>query len=376
MGSLFLVFSLLIAPGLWEKSGTPIYVGADHTLPDPAINDYFEPVSHRTGELADAQGLRLECGLHEERRTINAPQGRLGASLYYATGGRRAAVILIHGNDPETREMGFIIPYFVCNGLNVISYDQRGTGDSIGNWFLNGPVQKADDVAVIYDAFRADPHVDSRRIGVWAFSNGGWSAPLVTLRRPIAFMLLKSAPTESLLSNIHFEVQTEMRYHGASDAQIAQALVMWHTVEGALYGTTSWSKAITVLKPDEKQPWFQHSLMLNFSTPPPQALAEGLRRAITYDPYETLTHTTTPALAMYGARDQKVESADSYTHMKAYLRSAGDRDVTVIMFPRASHMLVITKNGFDPEPPERYAAGYPEIMIAWLRQRGFIAQGH
>jgi uncharacterized protein len=348
-----------------------LYIGIEHTLPDPPQYQYYNPATQRVGTLSGKHSF-APCDVSEERRIINAPQGRLGASLYYATGERRAAVILIHGNDPETREMGFIIPYFVCNGINVISYDQRGTGGSVGNWFLNGPVQKADDVAVIYDAFRTDAHVDSRRIGLWAFSNGGWSAPLVTLRCPIAFMLLKSAPTESLLSNIHFEVQAEMRYHGASDAQIAQALVMWHATEGALYGTTSWSDALRVLKADEKQPWFQHSLMMNLSTPPPQALAVGLRRAITYDPYATLTHTTTPTLAMYGSRDQKVDSPDSYSHMKAYLRSAGNRDVTVIMFPRASHTLVITKNGFDPEPPERYAAGYPSIMLTWLRQRGFI----
>lgn len=353
-----------------------IYAGPQHELPDPPVMQYYNPVNQHTGTLASARGIDTPCMPHEERRLINAAQGRLGASLYYATDERRAAVILIHGNDAETREMGFIIPYFVCNGLNVISYDQRGTGESVGNWFLNGPVQKADDTAVVYDAFRADPHVDSRRIGVWGFSNGGWTAPLVTLRRPIAFMLLKSAPTESLLSNIHFEVQAEMRYHGASDAQIAQALAMWNAAEGALYGTMSWSKAIRVLNADEKQPWFQYSLMLNLSTPPPQALANGLRRAITYDPYVTLTSTTTPTLAMYGAVDKKVDSPDAYAHMRAYLRRAGDRDVTVVMFPHASQTLEVSKNGFDPEPPERYVSGYPDIMLSWLRQRGFITQKH
>jgi pimeloyl-ACP methyl ester carboxylesterase len=166
-----------------------------------------------------------------------------------------------------------------------------------------------------------------------------------------------------------------MRYHGASQAQIAQALAMWHTTESALYGTTSWNDALPTLHADEKQPWFQYSLMLNLSTPPPQTFADGLRRAVTYNPYVTLTHITTPTLAMFGALDQKVDSADSYAHMKAYLRSAGDRDVTVVMFPHAGHTLVITKNGFDPVPPERYVAGYPDIMLTWLRQRGFLAQG-
>ncbi len=74
---------------------------------------------------------------------FQTPQGRLGVSLYYADAKPRATVLLVHGNDAETREMGFIIPFFACNGMNVLSHDQRGTGDSTGNWFLNGPIQRA-----------------------------------------------------------------------------------------------------------------------------------------------------------------------------------------------------------------------------------------
>jgi uncharacterized protein len=374
MGSILLVLFLL-APGLYDKSGTPVYVGVDHELPDPAANDYFEPANHRTGQLTDADGLQLQCGLKEERRIIDAPQGRLGASLYYANDERRAAIILVHGADPETREMGFLIPYFACNGINVISYDQRGTGQSVGNWFYTGPPQKADDVAAVYDAFRSDRRVDAKRIGAWGGSNGGWVVPLVTLRRPIAFMILKSAASESLLSNADYEVKMEMIGDKQNSGAIAQALTMWHTVEAALYGKTSWGEADRVLSEDEKQPWFKDSLMPKFPVPMPQEMRDGLRRYITYDPSVTLTSTTTPALVLLGAVDKRVDSRDSYIHMQKYLRSGGDRDVTVIMYRDADHYLEVSKDGYHEVAPEHFVAGYPDIMITWLRQRGFLAQG-
>ena len=172
--------SFNLAPGLYIASGHTIYVGVRHDPPDPASNDFFDSSSQHTGELQGTQNLRLRSGILEEPRTTKAAQGRLGFSLYYAGERPRATVILIHGNDAETREMGFIIPFFVCNGINVVSYDQRGVGESSGDWFLNGPAQRADDVAAIYDAMRNNAHVDSRRIGVWGFSNGGWTAPLVS----------------------------------------------------------------------------------------------------------------------------------------------------------------------------------------------------
>lgn len=363
-----------LAPGLYAGSGHTIYVGVEHELPDPPSNDFFDPASQRTGALSGAHDLQLRRGISEERHVIVAPQGRLGFSLYYEGNKPRATVILIHGNDPETREMGFIVPFFVYNGLNVISYDQRGVGESAGNWFLNGPSQRADDVAAIYDAMRRNPHVDSHRIGLCAFSNGGWTAPLVSLRRPIAFMLLKSAATESLTQNLDYEAEQQMRRHNV-EAASPQAVALWHAFEQSLDGTVAWSYTKRLYDLDAKRPWFKYSLMpdLGISVPPPPSMIAGLRRFITFDPTRTLLSvSSTPTLALYGALDRNVDAADSSAHLREYLRRAGDRDVTIKMYPNAGHQLIVSKSGYngDATPPERFVPGYPQIMIAWLANRG------
>jgi alpha-beta hydrolase superfamily lysophospholipase len=365
-----------LAPGLYSASGHTLYVGVEHELPDPASNDFFDPASQRTGDLHRTHDLQLRSGIFEDRRVIAAPQGRLGFSLYYAGTKRRATVILIHGNDPETREMGFIIPYFVCNGINVISYDQRGVGESAGNWFLNGPSQRAGDVAAIYDAMRSDPHVDARRIGVWGFSNGGWTAPLIAVRRPVAFMILKSAPTESLAQNIDYEAQEQLRRHNV-EAAAPQAVALWHAFEDALDGTVSWSYAKRLYGLDAKQPWFKYSLMsgLGISIPPPPSMVAGLRRLVTFDPTHTLLSvSSTPTLALYGALDRNVDAADSAAHLREYLARAGDRDVTIKTYPNAGHQLIVSKSGYNGDAmlPERFVPGYPQIVIAWLAHRGFV----
>jgi pimeloyl-ACP methyl ester carboxylesterase len=359
-----------LAPGLYAASGHTMYVGVEHEQPDPPSNDFFDPSSQRTGDLRPGLGLQLQSGISEERRIVVAPEGRLAFSLYFAGEKPRATVILIHGNDPESREMGFIIPFFVLNGINVISYDQRGVGGSSGNWFLNGPSQRADDVAAIYDAMRNSPHVDSRRIGLWAFSNGGWTAPVVSLHRPIAFMILKSAPTESLGENIDYEVEQVMRRHNA-EADLPEAIALWHSFEQALHGTVSWNETKSLYDAGAKQPWFKYSLMpdLGISIPPPPSMIAGLRRFVTFDPTSTLLRvSTTPTLALYGALDRNVDAADSATHMREYLTRAGNRDVTIKTYPNAGHQLIVSKSGYNGDftPPQRFVAGYPRIMIAWL----------
>lgn len=364
-----------LGPGLYFGSGDAIYVGVEHMSPDQASNDFFDATSQRTGKLPQAYNLKLRCGISEERRTIEAAQGRIGFSLYYAAEKPRATVILIHGNDPETREMGFIIPFFVCNGINVIAYDQRGVGESSGDWHLNGPGQRADDVVAIYDEMRRDPHVDPHRIGVWGFSNGGWTAPVVSVNRPVAFLILKSAPTESLAENIDYEVVQTMRRHNVESAS-PQAIALWHALERSLDGAAPWSLAKRLYDIDAEQAWFRYCLMpdLAISIPPPPSKMEGLRRFVTFDPTDTLLRlSSTSTLALYGALDRNVDAADSATHLRDYLVRAGNRDFTIKVYPNAGHQLIVSKSGYngDPTPPERFVPQYPQIMIAWLAQRGF-----
>jgi hypothetical protein len=225
---------------------------------------------------------------------------------------------------------------------------------------------------------RSDPHVDSHRIGIWAFSNGGWTAPLVSLHRPIAFMILKSAPTESLGQNIDYEVEQEMRRHNVGAAS-PQAIALWHAFEQALNGTASWTYTKRLYDLDAKQPWFRYSLMpdLGISIPPPSSMIAGLRRFVTFDPTQTLLSvSSTPTLALYGVLDRNVDAADSATHLREYLARAGDRDVTVKTYPNSGHQLIVSKSGYNGEPvlPQRFVPGYPQIMITWLTERGFTKE--
>jgi len=207
-----LTWSAILSPGLYRnEAGHSIYVGIESAAPDPAVNQYFDPSTQHTGDLPQHSHLKPQRLIREEARIVNAPGGALGVSFYFTGGARQATIILIHGADAETREMGFLIPYFVLNGINVISYDQRGTGKSSGNWLQSGPMQRAADVEAVYDAYSASAHVDVKRMGVWGFSNGGWTAPIVATTRPLAFMILKSGPAESIETNIYYTVEQSLR---------------------------------------------------------------------------------------------------------------------------------------------------------------------
>ncbi|HSS51440.1 MAG TPA: prolyl oligopeptidase family serine peptidase, partial [Thermoanaerobaculia bacterium] len=95
-----------------------------------------------------------------------------------------------------------------------------------------------------------------------------------------------------------------------------------------------------------------------------------------YDPAEVLRHTTIPVLAVYGATDTLVPPAENAELMRRLLTEAGNRDVTIRIFPRASHNLewfgdLRTGTWSWPEGYwvwAKKAPGYADTVIGWLRR--------
>lgn len=366
-----------LSPGLYrDAAGHAIYVGVENSAPDPPSNQYFDARTRQTGDLPAVSSFTPLKLVHEEAAIIDAAGGALGVSLYSSGAGKRTTVVLIHGNDPETREMGFLIPYFVLNGINVISYDQRGTGKSSGNWQENGPLQRAADVESVYDAYSTNPHVDASHLGVWGFSNGGWTAPIVATARPLQFMILKSAPPESIETNIYYTLAQQMRHKNYDAPSIATATETWRALLGALSGRVSWDTARTLYETASTKVWFKDSYLPYFyppelGFPPAAAVAAGMQRELFFDPTETLQKLHTPTLALFGALDRNVDVANAPARFKADFARGVMRDFTIRIFPDAGHTLKVSATGFNGEPsePERLTAGYPQVMIQWLRRR-------
>jgi len=363
-------------PGAYEdESGRKLYAALDIDSDGPQVN-WLDPQQQTVGVTATIPaGWRLTQQIFEWRTIVQSPQGALGVSLYHVDDRQRATVILIHGNEDQTREMGFLAPLYVLNGVNVVTYDQRGTGESTGSWRGNGPVQRAADVEAIYDAIASDPWVDPKRIGLWAFSNGGWTAPIVATQRPTAFRLLTGAPGSSLQANIEYEVAQRVQLAGFNDAQIAQAVKTASAMLAALDGTGSWETAKTLYDASAGEKWLPALLLPpNMTFPPPAAVRERMRRATVFDPQPILVHVTVPTLALYGALDRAVDVAHDAPQLEADFKRAGMKDLTVKVYPGAGHSLFLSPTGYRDEtkPSWQMVSDYSTVTSDWPRERGLL----
>lgn len=380
-----------VKQGAYRHAGGTVYVGVEGEPPNHPTIQFYDTKTRRIGALKyisrreyrtdgpPAINFELDSPISsvvEKPVSIGVGADHLGASLWHAPGAdHRSTIILIHGADDETREMGFLIPYFVSHGLNVITYDQRGTGESGGNWQYTGPESKAADVVAILEKFESDSAVDAHRIGVWGFSNGGWVAPIVATRFPLAFMILKSASSETIAENVLYEIGQDLREHDRfTPEQTSAALAFERIMFLALETNSNWSAAGEALNAAKKQPWFPYMrIPPGMTAPPPPPMLAALRAAVIYDPTATLQRVRTPTLALFGALDKNVDSTDSATRFRKAFDQAGLKDLTILTFPGAGHTLVKSMTGYEDDPslPQRTVEGYPEIVIRWLDDRDF-----
>jgi alpha-beta hydrolase superfamily lysophospholipase len=380
------------APGAYTLAARTVYVGAEEYPPGHKYAEYYDPLTRRFGELRriddshyrTVQKPVLRFSLRrpsetvvEEALSATDTQGALGFSLWHEPNARsRPTIVLIHGSDDETRDMGFIIPYFVAHGLNVVSYDQRGTGASVGDWRSAGVDEKADDVLAIVTEIARNPAVDSKRIGLWGTSNGGWVAPIVATRYPVEFMILRSAPSESVKENVLFEIQQALvEHHKFSAAQVTDALAFERTLFESILSDSNWQRTQQLLQADSSKPWLGYMrIPQNFTAPPSSDVLAQLQAILGYDPASTLEKVRVPTLALFGSLDRNVDAADSAWHLSRYFRDGGLHDFTVQTYTHADHVLEETATGYLDAPllPQRFVEGYPDVMINWLRSHGTI----
>ena len=81
------------------------------------------------------------------------------------------AVVALHGLGGKRQDLDFLAQAF-ANSFAVLTFDQRGHGQSGGLVSIDGPREIA-DLREIHDWLAARPEIDRSRIGAWGLSLGG-----------------------------------------------------------------------------------------------------------------------------------------------------------------------------------------------------------
>ena len=180
--------------------------GATHGIgPGLSVGDRLGDTTGNGAIVPDATGFSWH-GMHYTRVGLRQQEVRVGldaATLTLPPGsGRFPTVAMVHGSGRSTRdEFDVFTAYFALHGVAVLADDKRGVGQSGGRY--PGDVASDATIDVLARDAQAEvrflaklPQVDSKRVGLWGDSQGGWIVPLAASReRAVRWAILNSGPT-------------------------------------------------------------------------------------------------------------------------------------------------------------------------------------
>ena len=247
--------------------------------------------------------------------------------------GRRAAVAFVHGSGPTTRAyLPELSALLVRNGVAVLAYDKRGTGQSGGTYPGESPTEPAidglaRDAAAAVRFLASQPGVDPARVGLAGHSQAGWIMPLAATREAaVRFLLVFSGPAVTADEN---DVYQDLTGEGERPQRLTDDAID----------------------------------------------AEVLRHGPGgLDPIPWIQRLHVPALWLYGRLDKHIPARLSVRRLEPLAREP-DRDFSLAVFPNANHALVETQTGLTAEMlrSDAFAPGLFARVRDWLREHRLAA---
>jgi hypothetical protein len=257
---------------------------------------------------------------HTLAGTLTIPRGAAGPV---------PAVVTITGSSPQDRDNNtrYGGPYRIFRqvadtlarrGIAVLRMDDRGVGQSTGDFESATTADRADDIRAGLAHLRGLREIDSRRLALVGLSEGGLIAPMIAATdTALRGIVLLAAPASTGRQILEYQGRYNIE-------QIA-------SIRPGQRDSVYRAEAAKAEERVAKEPW--------------------LRYFMSYDPLPTARRVRVPVLILHGTTDRNVPPADAQK-LAQTLRAAGNRDVTVRMFEGVNHVFLRDPDG----NPRRYEA--------------------
>jgi len=332
----------------------------------------------------------------EEVRYPNPEAGiHLAGTLTLPPGpGPFPAVALITGSGAQDRDetiMGHkpfwvLADHLTRHGIAVLRSDDRGVGESEGDFSAATSADFAGDAAAAVAYLRERPEIDPHRIGLVGHSEGGIIAPMVAVERGgVAFTVLLAGtalPGDEILllqgeAIARAMGQDEDAIRGSRELQVATFQVIreeedpevrsrraGEILRDHLAGMTPEEREALGIPAEAEDQWIEAQGAV--------AASPWFRYFLTYDPRDHLRRLEVPVLALFGELDLQVPANENMSAMEEALREAGNPDVTLLELPGLNHLFQTAETGSPTEYArieETFAPAALDAVSSWIVER-------
>ena len=270
--------------------------------------------------------------------------------------GNYPVVILISGSGPQNRNeevfghKPFLIisDHLTKNGIAVLRYDDRGVGNSTGDFKVATSMDFSSDVESAIDYLKTRKEINKAKIGLIGHSEGGIIAPMVAAKsNDVNFIVLLAGTGIRGDKLLLLQQELIAKAYGASDTAIQKS----KEINSTIFEIVIDSKDMQSLKTDLTN--YLRKFLENSSD---NAVPEGMsvddfvaqqvtqistpwmEHFIKYDPSHDLEKVSCAVLAVNGQKDLQVPPKENLTAISEALKKGGNGDVTIKEFPNLNHL--------------------------------------
>jgi uncharacterized protein len=309
------------------------------SMPAPVIPAYAQGSSVGSGEHRSSvprhEAVRVQSGRVVLAATLVVPVGE----------GPHPAAVLVSGAQAGVFEPSYpLVQRLAGDGIAVLVLGKRGVGESTGSWKRESFEQRAEDVERAVELLRNRPEIDAQQVGLIGHSQGGWIVQLVAAADPgIAFVAMLAGPGQTVFDQILTDEQIHLERRGTPPEAVDRRIRRLRKQLGVLTATAPVCRALR---------------------------AHYLCHIIRFDPTPALEQIRMPVLAVYGELDPEVPPVPNVELVSSALARAGNRDVTIHVFPQANHQFWIARTGLRDEYvvlERQFVPGYLDMVSGWVR---------
>lgn len=353
----------------------------------------FLPAVNALKPLNPLPEIPEDANYTAENVTFNNGAITLAGTLTLPEGaGPHPAIVLISGSGPQDRDerlqgIGFapfsiIADHLARAGIAVLRYDDRGVGQSSGDFNAATTADFAADAQAALGYLQSRPEVNAAQVGVLGHSEGGSvAAHLAAAGSDVAFYVLMAGPAvngEALLV-----VQNQRIYAAEklsdeeADAQITFVQAMFPLViagdsEALTALLDSRVRAqIAALSESDQSRIGDIDLFVQQSV---TAQVADFRRAwwpyfLQYNPAEAWTASDVPVLALFGELDVQVDAAQNATALREALEAGANPDFEIVTLEGANHLFQKAESGAVSEYAllqQQFSADFLPTLTDWI----------
>ncbi|MBA7578377.1 hypothetical protein ES708_20239 [subsurface metagenome] len=293
---------------------------------------------------------------------------KLAGSLTLPSGNAPSPVVLlISGSGPQDRNetiynhRPFLVlaDYLTRQGIAVLRVDDRGVGESTGDFSQATSEDFASDVLVGIEYLKTRKEINPKQIGLIGHSEGGLIAPMVAVKSPdVAFIVLMAGTGLTGEEILYLQGTLIYSAMGVSEEYIIKNRQFNEKIFSILKEEDDSENAEEKLRQMFIEDWEKMSDEKKEQIGDPEVflkaqlqglLSPWLKFFLTYDPKPTLTKVKCPVLAINGEKDLQVPPKENLSAIEEALKGGGNQNYTIKELPNLNHLFQAAQTGLPAE---------------------------